>query len=61
VDLTEKYNEHGNHMEMKLVQIVEDGLNELCPRSISAAAKKEARKCAGAESNCLTDILRKME
>jgi hypothetical protein len=59
VDLTEKTNENGNYMEMKIVQIVDDRLNERCPSSVTNAAKKEARKCAGAEINRLTNILQK--
>jgi hypothetical protein len=59
VDLTEKTKENRNHMEMKIVQIVENRLNERCPSSATTAAKKEARKCAGAEINRLTNILKK--
>jgi hypothetical protein len=59
VDLTEKDNENGNHMEMKIFQIVDNRLNERCPSSVTAAAKKEARKCAREEINRLTSILKR--
>jgi hypothetical protein len=59
LDLTEKENENGNNMEMKLVLIFDDRPNERCPSSVTAATKKEARKCAGEEINRLTSILKK--
>jgi hypothetical protein len=46
VDLTEREDENGNHMNMKIIQIVNDRLNSRTANSVTLAAKKEARKVA---------------
>jgi hypothetical protein len=38
-NLIEKENENGNHMEMELVQSVDDRLNERCPSKITTKAR----------------------
>jgi hypothetical protein len=46
VDLTEREEENGNHMNMKIMQIVDDRVNSRTANSVTFAAKKEARKVA---------------
>jgi hypothetical protein len=46
VDLTEREDENGNHMNMKIMQIVDDRVNSRTANSVTIAAKKEARKVA---------------
>jgi hypothetical protein len=46
VNLTEREDENGNHMNMKSMQIVDDRVNSRTANSVTIAAKKEARKLA---------------
>jgi hypothetical protein len=46
VDLTEREEENGNHMNMKIMQILDDRVNSRTANSVTIAAKKEARKVA---------------
>jgi hypothetical protein len=46
VDLTEREDENGNHMNMKIMQIMDDRVNSRTANSVTIAAKKEARKVA---------------
>jgi riboflavin synthase len=46
VDLTEREDENGNHMSMKIMQIVDDRVNSRTANSVTLAAKKEAKKVA---------------
>jgi hypothetical protein len=46
VDLTEREVENGNHMSMKIMQIVDDRVNSRTINSVTLTSKKEARKVA---------------
>jgi hypothetical protein len=46
VALTEREDESGNHMNMKIMHIVDDRVNSRTANNVTIAAKKEARKVA---------------